>query len=363
MKLSLATPSHLYWATLVTVSDLIWTMCHPCDSCSGQTSMFDPLQSSTYKSQTCSASSCMELPIHGCTINQLCGFIYSYEDNSFVEVILASETLLFDNGAGTIKLPEIVSGCVHQDGPPNPSLLEVPDLVGLGGGPLSLVNQIGSSIDDKFAYCLPPNSNEITSDSSNPVRTQSFQARKGFKKCQWHQVVLTYHVLNLIDISIGNNRLKIQFGVRPTNTLRGLRVCSGYCCFRLEKMAAPSSFSKICFNPKCGTSSSERWWKGWRLRSGNKNVFEKEAGGNFKLPAQNKIDIGNSEINVRSPLGALVQDNIGGLLDTKHTYFPAISHPEGLPLRIRDANGNDWFLSECLPEHDLGHPGKKKDWD
>ncbi|XP_031486882.1 aspartic proteinase CDR1-like [Nymphaea colorata] len=157
MKLSLGTPSHLYWATLVTVSDLIWTMCRPCDSCSGQTSMFDPLQSSTYKSQTCCARSCMELPIHGCTINQLCGFIYSYEDKSFVEVILASETLLFDNGAGTVKLPEIVSGCVHQDGHPNPSLLEVPDLVGLGGGPLSLVNQIGSSIDDKFAYCLPPN--------------------------------------------------------------------------------------------------------------------------------------------------------------------------------------------------------------
>ncbi|KAF3774913.1 B3 domain-containing transcription repressor [Nymphaea thermarum] len=37
----------------------------------------------------------------------------------------------------------------------------------------------------------------------------------------------------------------------------------------LEEMAAPSSFSKICFNPKCGASSSERWWKGWRLRSGD----------------------------------------------------------------------------------------------
>nr|VVW92344.1 unnamed protein product [Nymphaea colorata] len=213
MKLSLGTPSHLYWATLVTVSDLIWMMCCPCDSRSGQTTMFDPLQSSTYKSQTCSASSCMELPIHGCTINQLCGFIYSYEDKSFIEVILASETLLFDNGAGTVKLPEIVSGCVHQDGPPNPSLLEVPDLVGLGGGPLSLVNQIGSSIDDKFAYCLPPNSNEITSDSSNPVRTQSFRpGRVQEMPMAPGGPQGTYYVLNLIDISIGNNRLNIQFG-------------------------------------------------------------------------------------------------------------------------------------------------------
>ncbi|XP_031486855.1 aspartic proteinase CDR1-like [Nymphaea colorata] len=161
MKLSLGTPSRLYWATLVTGRNLIWMTCRPCDSCSGQTSMFDPLQSSTYKSQTCSASSCMELPIHGCTINQLCGFIYSYEDKSFVEVILASDW--FDNGAHTVKLPEIVFGCVHHDGAPNPALLEVPGLVGLGGGPLSLVNQIGSSIDKKFAYSLPPNSNENNS--------------------------------------------------------------------------------------------------------------------------------------------------------------------------------------------------------
>nr|VVV77470.1 unnamed protein product [Nymphaea colorata] len=50
----------------------------------------------------------------------------------------------------------------------------------------------------------------------------------------------------------------------------------------------------------------------------NQNVFEKEAGGEFKLPAHNKIDIRNSEIDVWSPLGALVQDNIGSLLDTKH---------------------------------------------
>ncbi|XP_031485015.1 B3 domain-containing transcription repressor VAL1-like isoform X2 [Nymphaea colorata] len=237
-----------------------------------------------------------------------------------------------------------------------------------------------------------------------------------------------------------------------------------------REMAVPSSSSKICFNPKCGASSSERWWKGWRLRSGdvaelcdrcgsaydelrfcedfhfdaagwrncetcgkrlhcgcivsahtfslldaggveciscaktsslnalkppfwlsplpsvdgltdqytkkwsqapvpnsglaqvqqspgllqslawnsnscsmvkyprtekvgeklleleqaftcfveNQNVFQKEAGGNFKFPAQNETDVGNSEINVRSPLGASVQDNIGGLLDTKH---------------------------------------------
>ncbi|KAF3782998.1 hypothetical protein EJ110_NYTH18304 [Nymphaea thermarum] len=88
MKLSLGTPSRLYRATLDRGSDLIWTTCCPCDSCSGQTSMFEPFQSSTYKSQSCSPSSCMEL---------------------------APETLLFDDGAGTIELPGIVFGCLHNE--------------------------------------------------------------------------------------------------------------------------------------------------------------------------------------------------------------------------------------------------------
>ncbi|KAF3782724.1 putative aspartic protease [Nymphaea thermarum] len=178
MKLSLGTPSRLYGATLDTGSDLIWTSCCPCNSCSSQTSMFDPLQSSTYKSQSCTASFCMKLARHGCTINQLCGFRYSYGDRSFIEGILATETLLFDNGAGTVELPGIVFGCVHNEGAPIPALLEVPGLVGLGGGPLS----IGSSIDKKFAYCVPPDSNENNSMGQLKfARRQSFQARKRFK--------------------------------------------------------------------------------------------------------------------------------------------------------------------------------------
>ncbi|KAF3782727.1 Aspartic proteinase nepenthesin-1 [Nymphaea thermarum] len=148
MKLSLDTPSCLYWNALDTGSDLIWATCRPCDSWSGQTSMFDPLQSSTYKSQSCSASSFMELDRHGCTINQFC---------RFRQGILATKTLVFDDVAGTIELPEIVFGCLHNEGAPNPGL------VGLGGGPLSLENQIGSFIDKKFAYCLPPYSNENNS--------------------------------------------------------------------------------------------------------------------------------------------------------------------------------------------------------
>ncbi|KAF3782726.1 Gastricsin [Nymphaea thermarum] len=157
IKLSLGTPSRPYWATLDTGSDLIWTTYRPCDSCSGQTS------------------------------------IYSYEDRSFIEGILATETLVFDNGASTMELPGIVFGCVHNEGAPNPAFLEVPGLVGLCGG------QLKFGEDAEFS-----GKEEIQETPMAPGGSQG-----------------TYYVLNLTDISVGDNRLNIQFGGAQTTALLG----------------------------------------------------------------------------------------------------------------------------------------------
>ncbi|XP_031486887.1 aspartic proteinase CDR1-like [Nymphaea colorata] len=156
-----------------TGSDLIWTTCCPCDNCSIQTPMFDPLQSSTNKSQSCFASSCKELPQYGCTSDQRCCFIYSYVDESFIEGILATETLLFDDGAGTIKFTGIVFGCVHRK-----------------------LKFIKFSKDAEFS-----GKEEVQETPMAPGSTD--------------------YVLNLIGISIGNTRLNIQFGVAQMTPLLG----------------------------------------------------------------------------------------------------------------------------------------------
>uniref|UniRef100_A0A5K1DHQ5 Peptidase A1 domain-containing protein n=1 Tax=Nymphaea colorata TaxID=210225 RepID=A0A5K1DHQ5_9MAGN len=173
--------------------------------------MFDPLQSSTYKNQKCSS-------------NQLCWFRYSYGDKSTVEGILASEMLLFDDGAGNVKLPGIVFGCIHSEGNPNPALLKVPGLVGLGGGPLSLVNQIGSFIDKKFAYCLPPYSNE--NNSLGQLKFGEDAEFSGKEEVQETPMAPggsqgMYYVLNLTDISVRDSRLNIQFGGSKLTALLG----------------------------------------------------------------------------------------------------------------------------------------------
>uniref|UniRef100_A0A5K1DMC3 Uncharacterized protein n=1 Tax=Nymphaea colorata TaxID=210225 RepID=A0A5K1DMC3_9MAGN len=76
-------------------------------------------------------------------------------------------------GASTIELPGIVFGCIRNEGAPNPALLEVP---GLGGGPLSLVNQIGSSIErNLLTVFFPKAMKTIPWDSSNSARTRVFR--------------------------------------------------------------------------------------------------------------------------------------------------------------------------------------------
>nr|VVW61301.1 unnamed protein product [Nymphaea colorata] len=225
VKLSLGTPSSLYWAIIDTGSNLKWATCCHCDNCPVKTPMFDPRQSSTYKNQRCSTRFCMELQNHRCTSDPLCWFRYSYGDNSKAEGVLASETLLFDNGADTIKHEGIVFGCVHHEDNPESALRKVPGLVvGLGRGPLSLVKQIGSSIDDKFAYCLPPYSNE--NNSVGQLKFSEDTEFSGTEEVQETPMASdggegSFYVLILTDISVGNSRLNTQFGGAQTTALLG----------------------------------------------------------------------------------------------------------------------------------------------
>ncbi|MCI48044.1 aspartic proteinase CDR1-like, partial [Trifolium medium] len=63
-----------------------------------------------------------------------------------------------------VSFPKIVVGCGTNN---TISLFQGASassgIVGLGGGPLSLITQLGSSIDRKFSYCLLPYESNTTS--------------------------------------------------------------------------------------------------------------------------------------------------------------------------------------------------------
>ncbi|KAI0522785.1 hypothetical protein KFK09_005170 [Dendrobium nobile] len=155
MSFYLGTPAKKVLAIADTGSDLIWVQCDPCKECYTQSApLFDPQSSSTYKIIPCNTDSCSLLPQSSCGTSSQCDYQYGYGDKSIVEGYLSTETIGFDsNGGRPIQIPTILFGCTHQSN----GTFDKNDagLVGLGGGKLSLIRQLGSTIDNKFSYCLP----------------------------------------------------------------------------------------------------------------------------------------------------------------------------------------------------------------
>ncbi|KAH0448829.1 hypothetical protein IEQ34_022629 [Dendrobium chrysotoxum] len=164
MTLSIGTPPIKTLAIVDTGSDLIWLQCTPCNQCYTQLSpLFDPTASSSYNTVPCSDSACTALPQYGdCFSKSNCNYEYSYGDGSYVIGELATETFSFDSIANQqVHVPNILFGCTHES--KGTFDKKGAGLVGLAGGQLSLITQLGDAVKNKFSYCLPPlNNNSIT---------------------------------------------------------------------------------------------------------------------------------------------------------------------------------------------------------
>jgi hypothetical protein len=158
MSYSIGTPPFQFYGIVDTGSDLIWSQCKPCKPCFNQTSqIFDPSKSSTYKIISCTSPTCKNVQPSKCSSDnkKRCEYKLVYGDMSHTQGYLSEETLtLTSNDESPISFSSIVIGCGHKnslsvDG-------KISGIIGLGGGPLSLVSQLSSSIDRKFSYCLVP---------------------------------------------------------------------------------------------------------------------------------------------------------------------------------------------------------------
>ncbi|CAK9142918.1 unnamed protein product [Ilex paraguariensis] len=157
MKISIGNPPVESLAVADTGSDLVWIQCAPCDNCYAQDSpIFDPVKSSTYMDLPCDSSSCQALPSSQCgTTNNECQYRYRYGDRSYTIGVLSTDTFTFDStNARATAFPNSVFGCGHNNSGTFTS--RGSGLVGLGGGPLSLISQLSAEIEQKFSYCLLP---------------------------------------------------------------------------------------------------------------------------------------------------------------------------------------------------------------
>ncbi|KAK9751014.1 hypothetical protein RND81_02G236100 [Saponaria officinalis] len=157
MKVSIGVPPDDVFVSVDTGSDLIWVQCTPCDRCYQQKSpIFDPTKSSTFKTVPCISPTCVSIPETECDyLTGECRYRYFYGDGSTTTSgIMATDVFEFKNSS-------ILFGCgltqLGDDFDENEA-----GIVGLSGGPLSLISQLGSKIENKFSYCLTPTTSNFT---------------------------------------------------------------------------------------------------------------------------------------------------------------------------------------------------------
>ncbi|KAK4435620.1 Aspartic proteinase CDR1 [Sesamum alatum] len=209
IKIGIGTPPVEILAIADTGSDLTWTQCVPCTQCYKQKApLFDPTKTTTYRSVSCTSQQCQSLGpgSSSCDGSNGCLYQVGYGDSSYSNGDLAVETLTFDSSTTqeSVAFPKVVFGCGHNnDGTFNET---GSGIVGLGGGSVSIVRQLETTIGGKFSYCLTTLDSKASSKISfgpnaivtgpNVVSTPLVQKSPS-----------TFYYLTLEGVSVGDETL------------------------------------------------------------------------------------------------------------------------------------------------------------
>ncbi|MBA0764227.1 hypothetical protein Gotri_013591 [Gossypium trilobum] len=212
MNISLGTPSFSVVALADTGSDLIWTQCSPCSQCFKQDApLFDPTKSSTYRKMSCSSNSCENIQGGTCASPTDTSCIYSvtYGDNSFSKGDIAYDILTLGSTTGqAVALPDTIIGCGNNNAGTFSG--KASGIIGLGGGEISLINQLGSPINGKFSYCLLPMT-QIGKSSKMNFGSNAIVSGPGTVSTPLiEKSPTTFYFLTLKAISVGTQRIEFK---------------------------------------------------------------------------------------------------------------------------------------------------------
>ncbi|MED6197115.1 Protein ASPARTIC PROTEASE IN GUARD CELL 2 [Stylosanthes scabra] len=147
VRIGVGSPPRNQYVVIDSGSDIVWVQCQPCNKCYRQSDpVFDPSESSSYAGVSCGSSVCSRLENAGCHEGR-CRYEVSYGDGSYTKGTLALETLTF----GRTVIRNVAIGCGHSN---QGMFVGAAGLLGLGGGPMSFVGQLGGQTGGAFSYCL-----------------------------------------------------------------------------------------------------------------------------------------------------------------------------------------------------------------
>lgn len=226
MKIHIGTPPVEQLGIADTGSDLTWTQCKPCSQCYKQNSpLFDPRKTKSYRTVSCESDQCTAVGSSSCDSKNGCQYQVSYGDRSYSIGELAAETFTFDSTSeGNVSFPKVVFGCGHQnDGTFSQT---GSGIIGLGGGSISIINQLESSIGGKFSYCLTFLDSNVSSKisfGSNAIVT----GRNVLSTPLVKKFPDTFYYLTLEGISVGTKRLDYKSNTKALSEEGNVIIDSG----------------------------------------------------------------------------------------------------------------------------------------
>ncbi|MBA0592627.1 protein ASPARTIC PROTEASE IN GUARD CELL 2 [Gossypium raimondii] len=147
VRIGVGSPPKSQYMVIDSGSDIVWVQCQPCNQCYRQSDpVFDPADSASYAGISCSSAVCDRIENSGCNAGR-CRYEVLYGDGSYTKGTLALETLTF----GRTVVKNVAIGCGHIN---RGMFIGAAGLLGLGGGSLSLVGQLGGQTGGAFSYCL-----------------------------------------------------------------------------------------------------------------------------------------------------------------------------------------------------------------
>ncbi|MFS7982941.1 putative nepenthesin [Helianthus anomalus] len=152
VRIGVGSPAQSQYMVVDSGSDVVWVQCLPCKQCYQQSDpLFDPANSASFTAVSCGSAVCEHAETAvGCSGHgggRWCGYEVSYGDGSYTKGTLALETLTF----GNTFIQKVAIGCGHRN---QGLFIGAAGLLGIGGGSMSLVSQLGGASDGAFSYCL-----------------------------------------------------------------------------------------------------------------------------------------------------------------------------------------------------------------
>ncbi|XP_060194471.1 protein ASPARTIC PROTEASE IN GUARD CELL 2-like [Lycium barbarum] len=147
VRIGVGSPVREQYMVIDAGSDIVWVQCQPCTNCYHQSDpVFDPSLSASFSGVPCSSSLCDRVDNSGCHAGR-CKYEVMYGDGSYTKGTMALETLTF----GRTVIRDVAIGCGHSN---RGMFIGAAGLLGLGGGSMSLVGQLGGQTGGAFSYCL-----------------------------------------------------------------------------------------------------------------------------------------------------------------------------------------------------------------